>query len=146
MLQVVGHHIGRIRDIQDDSSEAGHSDLLRYVLHDGDGLPEGVHPGLTLAHIRQGAGCHDHQLGILCVGIIPCPDDGTLPKVNGGIEQIQRLSGGFLLVHVNVDDLVCDSLRNQGIACVGANVTGSDDDDFPFLNFHLRLLLSVCFS
>ena len=57
-------------------------------LQDFNGLAQGVHAGLSLAHIRQGACGHDEQLGVLGIGVVPCPNDGALAQVEGGVVQV----------------------------------------------------------
>ena len=88
MLDVVGDDVRRIGDAQDDAGEARCLDLGGHILQDFNGLAQGVHAGLSLAHIRQGACGHDEQLGVLGIGVVPCPNDGALAQVEGGVVQV----------------------------------------------------------
>ena len=135
----MGDDVRRVGDAQDDAGEAGGLDLCGHVLQDFNGLAQGVHAGLSLTHVRQGACGHDEQLGVLGVGVVPGSDDGALAQVEGGVIQIQCLGFRLLLVDVDVDDLFHQPLREQGVACVGANMASADDDDLSFQYFHLVL-------
>ena len=144
VLQIMGHHICRIGNIHNNAGVTRHSDVLRNVLHNFYGLTQGIHPRLSLTHIRQRSCCHNQKLCILDVAVISCVNQCSLWQIHRGIIQVKSLCLSFLFININIDDFLCKSLGKQCIPCMGSHMSRSDNRDFSGMYFHASRLLNVC--
>ena len=76
------------------------------LFYDGDCLTERIHSRLSLAHIGQGTCRNNKQLRVRDIRVIPGVHPGSAGEIFGGVEKIQRLRRGFLLVCIHVIDLL----------------------------------------
>ena len=129
-------NVRRIGDIDDNAVKTGFFDGFCYILQNGDGLTQCIHTGLIAG--RQRACRNDHNLCVLGIAVVTRGDLGANRKVIGRIGQVERLCDCLCVIGVNVDDLVCQTLRNQCVADMGADMACTDNNNFAIGNTHVR--------
>ena len=139
VLNIMRDNVRRVGDIDDNTVKAGFFDGRGNFLQDLDGLPQRIHAGLVAA--RQRACRDDHDLRIGGIAVITGGDFGADRQIVGRVGQIERLCDSLCAVGIDVDDLVCEALRDQRIADVGADVACAHDNNFTIGNTHVRLSL-----
>ena len=88
---------------------------------------------VPLAHIGKRSCRYNHQIRILRIAVISRSYNGSFLQIYGGVKNVKRLCFCLLYIYINIYDFFRKSLGNQCVACVGAHMSRSYDNDFSVL-------------